>query len=119
MEYTFRIKRYDPDADVKPYFKEYIESRLSERIQWIGEVDEQQRNELMSKAKCFLHPVTWREPFGLTLIEAMACGCPVVAFSRGSIPEVVKTGVTGYVVEDVEVLVDPALRRVVPPSIFI
>lgn len=88
------------------YFREYIESRLSDRIEWIGEVDEKQRNELMTKALCFLHPVTWREPFGLTLIEAMACGCPVVAFSRGSIPEVVKTGVTGYVVEDVEGMID-------------
>jgi glycosyltransferase involved in cell wall biosynthesis len=86
----------------RPYFKEYVEPWLSERIEWIGEVDEEKRNELMSKALCFLHPVTWREPFGLTLIEAMACGCPVVAMNRGSIPEVIQNGVTGYVVEDVE-----------------
>jgi glycosyltransferase involved in cell wall biosynthesis len=86
----------------RPYFKEYVEPWLSDRIEWIGEVDEEKRNELMSKALCFLHPVTWREPFGLTLIEAMACGCPVVAMNRGSIPEIVQNGVTGYVVEDVE-----------------
>jgi glycosyltransferase involved in cell wall biosynthesis len=92
----------------RPYFREYVEPHLSNRIQWIGEVDEAERNDLMSKALCFLHPVTWREPFGLTLIEAMACGCPVVAFNRGSIPEVVKHGVTGYVVEaqDVEAMID-------------
>lgn len=90
----------------RAYFKEYVEPRLSERIQWVGEVDEEERNVLMSKALCLLHPVTWREPFGLVLIEAMACGCPVVGFNRGAIPEVVKTGVTGYVVEDLEGMID-------------
>ncbi len=90
----------------RPYFKEYIEPRLSDRIQWIGEVDETERNKLMSRAKAFLHPVVFREPFGLTLIEAMACGCPVIAFNKGAIPELIKTGVTGYVVEDVEGMMD-------------
>jgi glycosyltransferase involved in cell wall biosynthesis len=89
-----------------PYFKQYIEPRLSERIKWVGEVDEEERNRLMSRARAFLHPVVFREPFGLTLIEAMACGCPVIAFNRGAIPEIIKTGVTGYVVEDVEGMVD-------------
>src|SRR3989338_3585177 len=87
------------DAVDRPYFHEYVEPRLSERVQWVGEVDEAERNRLMSHATCFLHPVTWREPFGLTLIEAMACGCPVIAFNKGSIPEIVKDGVTGYVVD--------------------
>jgi glycosyltransferase involved in cell wall biosynthesis len=90
----------------RPYFKEYIEPRLGDRIKWIGEVDEEERNRLMSRARAFLHPVVFREPFGLTLIEAMACGCPVIAFNRGAIPEIIKTGVTGYVVEDVEGMVD-------------
>ena len=94
------------DPNDQQYFKGYIEPRLSNRIKWIGEVDEEERNKLMSKAKCFLHPVTWREPFGLTLIEAMATGCPVVAFNRGSIPEIIKTGVTGFVVEDTESMLD-------------
>jgi glycosyltransferase involved in cell wall biosynthesis len=89
----------------QPYFKEHVEPWLTDRIQWIGEVDEEKRNELMSKALCFLHPVTWREPFGLTLIEAMACGCPVIAMNLGSIPEIIHNGVTGYVVEDVEGMV--------------
>lgn len=88
------------------YFKELIEPRLGERIRWVGEVGEEERDRLMSRAMAFLHPVTFREPFGLTLIEAMATGCPVIAFNRGSIPEIVKTGVTGYVVEDVEGMVD-------------
>ncbi|MDB5224510.1 MAG: hypothetical protein JWO43_132 [Candidatus Adlerbacteria bacterium] len=94
------------DPQDQNYFKTYIEPRLSDRIRWIGEVDEAERNQLMSKAKCFLHPVTFREPFGLTLIEAGACGCPVVAFDRGSIPEIIKTGITGFVVDDVEAMID-------------
>ena len=60
----------------------------------------------MSEAKCFLHPVSFREPFGLTLIEAMACGCPVVAFGRGSIREIIAQGKTGFVVEDAEEMVE-------------
>ncbi len=103
-------KRLILAAKVEPtdraYFKEYIEPRLSDRIEWIGEVDEAQRNKLMSRAQAFLHPVVFREPFGLTLIEAMACGCPVIAFNRGAIPEIIKTGVTGFVVEDVEGMID-------------
>lgn len=90
----------------RPYYREYVEPFLSEDIKWIGEVDEAERNRLMSKAMCFLHPVTWREPFGLTLIEAGACGCPVVAFDKGSIPEVVENGKTGFVVQDVEAMID-------------
>ncbi len=89
------------------YFKEYVEPRLDgQKIKWIGEVDTDQRNQLMSKAKVFLHPVSFREPFGLTLIEAMACGCPIVAFGRGSIRELVLQGKTGFVVEDTEEMVE-------------
>lgn len=92
------------------YFREYVEPHLSEDIKWIGEVNEDKRNELMSKAICFLHPVTWREPFGLTLVEAMACGCPIVAFDRGSIPEIIKHGETGFVVRDIEAMIDAVLN---------
>lgn len=88
-----------------PYFNEYIGPRLSEQIRWVGEVDEEERNKLMSKALCLLHPITWREPFGLTLIEAMACGCPVVAFNRGSSGEIIEDGKTGFVVEDIEEMI--------------
>lgn len=88
------------DAD-KPYFQEYIEPFLSKQVRWIGEVDEAERNKLMSRAMCFLHPITWEEPFGLTLIESMACGCPVVAFGRGSIPEIIQNRKTGFVVHDI------------------
>jgi glycosyltransferase involved in cell wall biosynthesis len=87
------------------YFRDTIEPKLSDQIRWIGEVDETQRNQLMSKAICFLHPVNWKEPFGLTLIESMACGTPVVAFNLGSIPEIIVNGKTGFVVSDIEQMV--------------
>ena len=82
-----------------PYFREYIKPHLSDSIQWIGEVSEEERNRLMSRALCFLHPVTFREPFGLTLIESMATGCPVIAFNKGSIPEIIQEGRTGFIVD--------------------
>ncbi len=84
------------------YFNEYIRPKLGDGVTWVGEVGEAERNKLMSRAKAFLHPVMWPEPFGLTMIEAMACGAPVIGFGRGSIPEVVKHGVSGFVVDDVE-----------------
>jgi glycosyltransferase involved in cell wall biosynthesis len=94
------------DEEDRSYFQEYVEPYLSDQIQWIGEVNQQKRNELMSKALVFLHPITWREPFGLTLIEAMACGCPVVAMNKGSIPEIIKDGETGFVVNSMEEMID-------------
>jgi glycosyltransferase involved in cell wall biosynthesis len=96
------------DVD-KPYFKTYIEPYLSEKITWIGEVDQAERNRLMSRAMCFIHAITWREPFGLTLIEAMACGCPVIATNLGSIPEIVVQGRTGFIVTTVEDMIDSVL----------
>lgn len=94
----------DSPLDVQ-YFHEFVEPKLSEQIKWIGEVDEKQRNQLMSKALCLLHPVIWPEPFGLTMIEAMACGCPVIAFDFGSISEVIENGKTGFVVESIPQMV--------------
>ncbi len=93
------------DVADRPYFDKFIKPHLSEKIRWIGEVDERKRNQLMCKALCLLHPVTWPEPFGLTLIESMACGCPVVAFGNGSIPEVVLNNKSGFVVRDVKSMI--------------
>ncbi len=83
------------------YYKKHVKPYLSNSIRWIGEVTETQRNKLMSRALCFLHPITWMEPFGLTLIEAMACGCPVIALNQGSTPEIVINGITGYAANDI------------------
>lgn len=90
----------------RPYFEAYVEPYLSEKITWIGEVDTAERNKLMSRAMCFIHAITWREPFGLTLIEAMACGCPVVATNYGAIPEIIVHGKTGFVVNSIEEMID-------------
>lgn len=94
---------------IRWYFQHYIEPRLRKHkklVRWVGEVGEAKRNELMKNASCMLHPITWLEPFGLTLIEAMACGCPVVAFNLGSMPEIIENGKTGFVVETFEQALD-------------
>lgn len=111
MRLIIAAKIDKPDME---YFKRRIEPKLSNQIRWIGEVDQEERNTLMSRAYCFLHPVTWREPFGLALIEAMACGCPVIAFNRGSIPEIIKHGKTGYIVEDTVEMIDyvPQIKNI-------
>ncbi len=93
------------------YYEKYIKPRLGGKITWIGEVDEEERNTLMSGALAFLHPACWREPFGLTLIEAMACGTPVIGFNQGSVPELVKHGVSGYVVDNTKEMIH-AIRNI-------
>lgn len=85
----------------------YFETRVlpevdGDRVRYVGEADAATKRELFARARCLLAPVTWEEPFGLFMIEAMACGTPVVALRRGSIPEVVEHGVTGFVVDDLD-----------------
>lgn len=87
------------------FFAREVEPYLNDHIRWIGEVTESERNQLMSKAYAFMHPGLWREPFGLTLIEAMACGCPVIAFNRGSIPEIIEHGRSGFIVNSLNHMV--------------
>jgi glycosyltransferase involved in cell wall biosynthesis len=66
----------------------------------LGEINEAQKPEFLSNAIGLLLPIEWPEPFGLVMIEAMACGTPVIAFNRGSVPEVIDHGLTGFIVED-------------------
>lgn len=80
------------------------------QIQFMGEADARLKRELYAKARCLVLPLCWEEPFGLVMIEAMACGTPVVSFARGSAPEVIVDGETGYVVRDADEMVD-AVRR--------
>jgi glycosyltransferase involved in cell wall biosynthesis len=70
-------------------------------VEFVGEIDDTQKPEFLSGALALLVPIDWPEPFGLVMIEAMACGCPVIAFRRGSVPEVVEHGRTGFIVDDV------------------
>ncbi|SAL12724.1 glycosyltransferase [Caballeronia cordobensis] len=93
------------------YFKSTIEPLLSQaHVEFIGEINEAQKPEFLSGAKALLFPIDWNEPFGLVMIEAMACGTPVIAFNRGSVPEVIDHGVTGFICEDVQGAVG-ALQR--------
>ena len=91
--------KVDP-AD-QDYFDETIKPLLSTRgVDYIGEIGDEQKSEFLSGAIALLVPIDWPEPFGLVMIEAMACGAPVVAFNRGSASEIIEDGVTGFVVED-------------------
>lgn len=79
------------------YFDRFIKPALScDQIQYVGVADPVQRNTLLSRAAALLHPIQFDEPFGLSVIESMACGTPVIAFNRGSMPELIKHGENGY-----------------------
>ena len=84
----------------KEYFEELKKDIDGEQIQWFGELDFGKKVALYQNAKAFLFPIVWEEPFGLVMIEAMACGTPVVAFGNGAIPEVIVNGKTGFVIEN-------------------
>ena len=85
------------------YFRAEIEPLLAEPgIEFIGEIDERRKGKFLGEARALLFPIDWPEPFGLAMIEAMACGTPVLAFRKGSVPEVIDEGVTGYVVDSSE-----------------
>jgi glycosyltransferase involved in cell wall biosynthesis len=76
--------------------------RAHPSVEFIGEVNEDEKADFLGSARALVFPIDWPEPFGLVMIEAMSCGTPVVAFNRGSVPEVIDEGVTGMVVESVE-----------------
>ncbi len=75
--------------------------RATPNAEFIGEIDERDKAEFLGNALALLFPIDWPEPFGLVMIEAMACGTPVIAFRRGAVPEIVDNGVSGYIVGDV------------------
>ncbi len=85
------------------YFNRQVKPQLDgDKIRYLGKVDSDQKKELLSKARCLLHLINFDEPFGLTVIEAMASGTPVIALNRGSMPEIISPGRTGFLVQDGE-----------------
>lgn len=85
----------------RAWYEAEIAPRLAEPgVEYIGEIEDGQKSEFLSGAIAVLLPIAWPEPFGLVMIEAMACGCPTIAYRRGSVPEVLEEGVTGCIVEN-------------------
>lgn len=99
------------------YFNNKIAPWIDDiNIVYLGSVGPAQRNELLQGAYALLHPINFNEPFGLSVVEAMACGTPVIAFNRGSMPEVIRNGETGFLVDNVNQAVEslqriPGLKR--------
>jgi glycosyltransferase involved in cell wall biosynthesis len=92
-------------AKVDRVDREYFDEQIAPMIEgsgteYIGEINDKEKSDFLSGALALLVPIDWPEPFGLVMIEAMACGTPVIAYNRGSVPEVVDDGLTGFVVED-------------------
>ena len=91
------------------YFADDVEPHIDgDRVRYLGSVGRDERAAVLGAASCLLHPIAFAEPFGLSVVEAMLCGTPVVAYDRGSMPEIVEDGVTGVLAHDV----DSAVRAV-------
>jgi glycosyltransferase involved in cell wall biosynthesis len=90
------------DAADQRYFEERIRGLLDDPlVEFVGEIGEREKSAFLGDALALLFPIDWPEPFGLVMIEALACGTPVVAFRCGSVPEIVEDGVTGFIVDSV------------------
>jgi glycosyltransferase involved in cell wall biosynthesis len=106
MKLKVAAKIYPEERD---YYRQTIEPLLHESgsfVEFLGEVGGRAKDDLLGNARALLFPIDWPEPFGLVMIESLACGTPVIAWRRGSAPEVVSDGTTGFVVDDVEQAVD-------------
>ncbi len=94
------------------YFKNIILPQVNKNIEFLGEIkSEKEKSEFFGRAKAFIFPIQWHEPFGLVMIEAMACGTPVIAFNKGSVPEVVVNNKTGFIVESEEEMIE-AIKKI-------
>jgi glycosyltransferase involved in cell wall biosynthesis len=94
------------EPEERDYFRRYVEHSLDHRVTFLGEVATALKHELLASARALLFPIRWNEPFGMVMIEALACGTPVVALRAGSVPEIVEHGRTGYVCDDEDALAD-------------
>ena len=106
LKIAAKVDRVDQE-----YFKTTVEPLLSlGQVEFIGEIREDQKQEFLGNATGLLFPIAWREPFGLVMIEAMACGTPVIAMENGSVPEVLENGVTGFIVHSEQEAIDAVGR---------
>ena len=97
-------------GEVQPLYRDYFEAKVKPHIdgkfvEYIGLADLATKNELLGNSMAMLFPIKWDEPFGLVMVEAMACGTPVLALRAGSVPEIVKDGVSGYAERNINGLV--------------
>ena len=117
---TLKVAAKVDPADQK-YFEEQVKPVLdtSPHVEFIGEINDSQKQDFLGNAAALLFPISWPEPFGLVMIESMGCGTPVIAFKCGSVPEIMEDGLTGFVVDTVDQAVDAVgkLDRLFRPSI--
>ncbi|MBO9616570.1 MAG: glycosyltransferase family 4 protein [Dyadobacter sp.] len=100
------------DKDDAVYFEQNIKKLLKHPlVEYIGEITDAEKEKFLGEAMALLFPIDWPEPFGLVMIEAMACGTPVIAYNHGSVPEIVEHGVSGYIVNNRQQAVE-AVRRI-------
>ena len=100
------------DSTQQKYFDDVIKPHLNEKIKYVGELTEDQLSDFYGSAKALLYPIEWEEPFGLVVTESMACGTPVIAYRRGSMPELIDNGKNGFVIDsNVDLLVE-AMKKV-------
>jgi len=100
-----------PPDHKETYWDKEIKPHLSEKITYEGVLNQNQMVKLYKNAKAFLMPIDWEEPFGLVMTESMACGTPVIAFNRGSVPELIKDGETGFIVKDTKEMIE-AVKKI-------
>ena len=107
LKMAAKIDRVD-----EAYWNEVIKPMVAAapNVEFVGEINEREKADFLGNAAALLFPIDWPEPFGLVMIEAMACGTPVIAFRRGSAPEVIDDGVTGFLVDDVSAAVAAVAR---------
>jgi glycosyltransferase involved in cell wall biosynthesis len=108
-------------GEVQPLFDDYWKTQVlpgidGREIEFVGEATLDIKNELLSNASALLFPIQWNEPFGLVMIEAMACGTPVIALPGGAVPEVVRDGVSGWICRDIDEMVERAADVGISPA---
>ena len=106
LKIAAKVDRVDLD-----YFESVVEPLLRDPlIEFVGEIGDGEKNEFLGNAYALLFPIDWPEPFGLVMIEAMACGTPIIAYNHGSVPEVIEEGHTGFIVKDLKDAIEAAKR---------